>query len=119
MAAVNFLHHENPLTWAMVEPATLGVQGQRQTNVPLEKKNIGCFQENYQIFTKTATQDLFEMDPEILNLSQVMRMPSDLAPHSPNFHFTPNMRTLNLNRLMNPERENGIKKDPPTEWTAY
>ncbi|GFY03427.1 hypothetical protein TNCV_1173831 [Trichonephila clavipes] len=31
MAAVDFLHHENPLTWAGVEPATLGAESQRQT----------------------------------------------------------------------------------------
>ncbi|GFV92358.1 hypothetical protein TNCV_3949681 [Trichonephila clavipes] len=32
MAAVDFLHHENPPTWAGVEPATLSAEGQRQTN---------------------------------------------------------------------------------------
>ncbi|GFU20851.1 hypothetical protein TNCV_5059721 [Trichonephila clavipes] len=32
MAAVDFLHRENPSTWAGVEPATLGADGQRQTN---------------------------------------------------------------------------------------
>ncbi|GFW79356.1 hypothetical protein TNCV_2477631 [Trichonephila clavipes] len=32
MAAVDFLHHENPPTWAGVQPATLGGEGQRQTN---------------------------------------------------------------------------------------
>ncbi|GFW94438.1 hypothetical protein TNCV_2701591 [Trichonephila clavipes] len=32
MAAVDFLHHENPPTWSGVEPATLGADGQRQTN---------------------------------------------------------------------------------------
>ncbi|GFV71511.1 transposable element Tc1 transposase [Trichonephila clavipes] len=32
MAAVDFLHHENPSTCAGVEPATLGTEGQRQTN---------------------------------------------------------------------------------------
>ncbi|GFX26632.1 uncharacterized protein TNCV_4536421 [Trichonephila clavipes] len=32
MAAVNCLHHENPPTWAWVEPATLGAEGQLQTN---------------------------------------------------------------------------------------
>ncbi|GFU54557.1 hypothetical protein TNCV_3025091 [Trichonephila clavipes] len=32
MAAVDFLHHDNPSTWAGVEPATLGTEGQRQTN---------------------------------------------------------------------------------------
>ncbi|GFU49629.1 hypothetical protein TNCV_4143961 [Trichonephila clavipes] len=30
--AGDFLQHENPPTWAGVEPANLGVQGQRQTN---------------------------------------------------------------------------------------
>ncbi|GFW71529.1 hypothetical protein TNCV_2309641 [Trichonephila clavipes] len=33
MADVDFLHHENPPTWAGVEPATLGAEGQRQTNL--------------------------------------------------------------------------------------
>ncbi|GFT89068.1 hypothetical protein TNCV_3084841 [Trichonephila clavipes] len=32
MGAVNFLHHENLPTWTGVKHATLGVQGQRQTN---------------------------------------------------------------------------------------
>ncbi|GFW78646.1 transposable element Tcb2 transposase [Trichonephila clavipes] len=32
MAAVDFLYHENPPTWAGVEPATLGAEDQRQTN---------------------------------------------------------------------------------------
>ncbi|GFW72605.1 uncharacterized protein TNCV_3798331 [Trichonephila clavipes] len=32
MAAVEFLHHENPSTWARVEPTTLGTEGQRRTN---------------------------------------------------------------------------------------
>ncbi|GFU79957.1 uncharacterized protein TNCV_578371 [Trichonephila clavipes] len=32
MAAADFLHHENPPTWAWVEPATLGPEEQRQTN---------------------------------------------------------------------------------------
>ncbi|GFW96518.1 hypothetical protein TNCV_2845751 [Trichonephila clavipes] len=32
MAAVDFLHHENPPTWAGIEPATLGADGQQQTN---------------------------------------------------------------------------------------
>ncbi|GFU37378.1 transposable element Tc1 transposase [Trichonephila clavipes] len=32
MAAVDFLHHENPQTLAGVKPATLGAEGQRQTN---------------------------------------------------------------------------------------
>ncbi|GFU53844.1 hypothetical protein TNCV_4254531 [Trichonephila clavipes] len=32
MAAVNFLHHENPSTWAGVESTILGTEDQRQTN---------------------------------------------------------------------------------------
>ncbi|GFT12910.1 hypothetical protein TNCV_5096021 [Trichonephila clavipes] len=32
MAAVDFLHDENPPTWVGLEPATLGAEGQRQTN---------------------------------------------------------------------------------------
>ncbi|GFW60527.1 hypothetical protein TNCV_568751 [Trichonephila clavipes] len=32
MDAVDFLHHENPPTWAEVEPATLGAEDQHQTN---------------------------------------------------------------------------------------
>ncbi|GFV59179.1 uncharacterized protein TNCV_2339201 [Trichonephila clavipes] len=32
MAIVDFLHHENPPTWAGVEPVTLGAEVQRQTN---------------------------------------------------------------------------------------
>ncbi|GFS54644.1 transposable element Tcb1 transposase [Trichonephila clavipes] len=30
--AVDFLHHENPPTWAGVEPTTFGAEGQGQTN---------------------------------------------------------------------------------------
>ncbi|GFU47599.1 zinc finger BED domain-containing protein 5 [Trichonephila clavipes] len=32
MDAIDFLHQENPPTWAEVEPATVGAEGQRQTN---------------------------------------------------------------------------------------
>ncbi|GFU21140.1 hypothetical protein TNCV_5115421 [Trichonephila clavipes] len=32
MTAVHFLHHENSPTWAGDEPATLGADGQQQTN---------------------------------------------------------------------------------------
>ncbi|GFW24277.1 hypothetical protein TNCV_605271 [Trichonephila clavipes] len=32
MTAVDFLYHENPPTWAGVEPTTLGADDQRQTN---------------------------------------------------------------------------------------
>ncbi|GFW17415.1 hypothetical protein TNCV_3240451 [Trichonephila clavipes] len=32
MFAVNILHHENTSTWSGVEPATLGAEGQQQTN---------------------------------------------------------------------------------------
>ncbi|GFY29644.1 hypothetical protein TNCV_1812241 [Trichonephila clavipes] len=32
MATVDFLHHENPSTWAGVEPTTWGTESQRQTN---------------------------------------------------------------------------------------
>ncbi|GFX10064.1 hypothetical protein TNCV_4539351 [Trichonephila clavipes] len=32
MAAVDFLHQENPPTWAGVEPAILSTESQRQTN---------------------------------------------------------------------------------------
>ncbi|GFX94476.1 hypothetical protein TNCV_4295171 [Trichonephila clavipes] len=30
MATVDFLHHENPPTWAGVETATLGAEGQKE-----------------------------------------------------------------------------------------
>ncbi|GFV97525.1 hypothetical protein TNCV_2040331 [Trichonephila clavipes] len=30
MAAVDFLYHENPPTWAGIEPTTLGADGKRQ-----------------------------------------------------------------------------------------
>ncbi|GFW71415.1 putative DD41D transposase [Trichonephila clavipes] len=32
MATVDFLHHENPLTWAEIEPAKLNAERQRQTS---------------------------------------------------------------------------------------
>ncbi|GFU04657.1 hypothetical protein TNCV_4377251 [Trichonephila clavipes] len=32
MTVVDFLHYENPLTWAGIEPAALGADGQRRTN---------------------------------------------------------------------------------------
>ncbi|GFV48614.1 uncharacterized protein TNCV_5068991 [Trichonephila clavipes] len=36
MNAVDFLHHESPLTWTGVEPATLVVDSQRQTNYAIQ-----------------------------------------------------------------------------------
>ncbi|GFW47896.1 hypothetical protein TNCV_2400831 [Trichonephila clavipes] len=41
MAAVDFMHHENPPTWAGVQPETLGVEGQRQTNHATQPKLLG------------------------------------------------------------------------------
>ncbi|GFX18911.1 hypothetical protein TNCV_322161 [Trichonephila clavipes] len=32
MAPVDFLHHENPSTWAGAEPTNSGTESQRQTN---------------------------------------------------------------------------------------
>ncbi|GFU89241.1 hypothetical protein TNCV_2896891 [Trichonephila clavipes] len=40
MASVDFLHHENPSTWAGVEPATLGTEGLRQTNHATQPSTI-------------------------------------------------------------------------------
>ncbi|GFT62450.1 hypothetical protein TNCV_2899811 [Trichonephila clavipes] len=34
VVSVDFLHHESLPTWAGVEPASLGAEGQRQTNHP-------------------------------------------------------------------------------------
>ncbi|GFU08663.1 hypothetical protein TNCV_1995081 [Trichonephila clavipes] len=42
MAAVDFLHHDNPSTWAGVEPATLGTEAQwveRWTSNPVMGSN--------------------------------------------------------------------------------
>ncbi|GFW32347.1 hypothetical protein TNCV_675061 [Trichonephila clavipes] len=40
MAAVDFLHYENPPTWAGVEPVTLGAESQRQTNHATQQASI-------------------------------------------------------------------------------
>ncbi|GFV77420.1 hypothetical protein TNCV_1069491 [Trichonephila clavipes] len=40
MNNVHFLHHENPPTWAGVELANLGGQGQRQTNYATQMAGI-------------------------------------------------------------------------------
>ncbi|GFW74626.1 hypothetical protein TNCV_962011 [Trichonephila clavipes] len=45
MAAVDFLHHENPPTWAGVESTTLDAEGQRQTDHSIQPAR----------FAKTAT----------------------------------------------------------------
>ncbi|GFV83338.1 hypothetical protein TNCV_1900641 [Trichonephila clavipes] len=39
METVDFLHHENLPTWAGVGPATLGTEGQRQTNHATQPAN--------------------------------------------------------------------------------
>ncbi|GFV58516.1 hypothetical protein TNCV_1055201 [Trichonephila clavipes] len=40
MAAVDFLHHENPPTWTVIEPATLSAEDQRQTNLATQSADI-------------------------------------------------------------------------------
>ncbi|GFX94901.1 hypothetical protein TNCV_2379741 [Trichonephila clavipes] len=40
MTAVDFLHHENPPNMAGVEPATLGADGQRQTNYATQSAKL-------------------------------------------------------------------------------
>ncbi|GFV20686.1 hypothetical protein TNCV_777311 [Trichonephila clavipes] len=55
MATVDFLHHENPPTWAGVEPATLGAEGQRQTNHTTQLELIALFDRRKQ--AKTAAFD--------------------------------------------------------------
>ncbi|GFS90809.1 DUF4817 domain-containing protein [Trichonephila clavipes] len=42
MATIDFLHHENPTTWAGVEPATFGAEGQRQTNHAIQPAMFYC-----------------------------------------------------------------------------
>ncbi|GFV54184.1 hypothetical protein TNCV_1027561 [Trichonephila clavipes] len=42
IAAANFLHHENPPTWAGVKPAILGAEGQRQTNHATQPRVNKC-----------------------------------------------------------------------------
>ncbi|GFX07500.1 hypothetical protein TNCV_5092141 [Trichonephila clavipes] len=51
MDAVEFLHHKNPPTWAGVEPANSGVQGQRQTVYGPQPVNL-CKCMNNSIFSK-------------------------------------------------------------------
>ncbi|GFV68279.1 hypothetical protein TNCV_1875611 [Trichonephila clavipes] len=49
MAAVDFLHHENPPTWSGVEPATLGAEGKRKINhatQPAGKKRLNFNKES-------------------------------------------------------------------------
>ncbi|GFU45568.1 retrovirus-related Pol polyprotein from transposon opus [Trichonephila clavipes] len=41
MAAIDFLHHENTPTWAGIEPATLGAEGQRQTYHATQRAHNG------------------------------------------------------------------------------
>ncbi|GFT99011.1 hypothetical protein TNCV_3793911 [Trichonephila clavipes] len=61
MTAVDFLHHENPPTWARVEPANLGAEGQRQTSYVTEsaiETRFGIqrdFLETYRILNTFAT----------------------------------------------------------------
>ncbi|GFW76464.1 HTH_Tnp_Tc3_2 domain-containing protein [Trichonephila clavipes] len=52
MAAVDFLHHENPPTWAGVERATLGVEDQRQTNHATQPagQNINVLFDEFKLF---------------------------------------------------------------------
>ncbi|GFV11278.1 hypothetical protein TNCV_3723671 [Trichonephila clavipes] len=40
MAAVDFLHHKNPPTWAGVKPATFGAEGQRQINYATQSAKV-------------------------------------------------------------------------------
>ncbi|GFV96678.1 hypothetical protein TNCV_3387711 [Trichonephila clavipes] len=47
MDAVDFLHHENPPTWAGVEPATLGAEGSdKPVTPPIWRESIWAFTYN-------------------------------------------------------------------------
>ncbi|GFY31378.1 hypothetical protein TNCV_4989371 [Trichonephila clavipes] len=52
MDAVDFAHHENPPTWAGVEPATLGTEGQRQTNYAPQLAKESSFKVKHQMLFK-------------------------------------------------------------------
>ncbi|GFY11657.1 hypothetical protein TNCV_4231261 [Trichonephila clavipes] len=73
MIAVDFLHHENPSTWAGVKPATFCTESQRQTDHATQP---------------TSTRGLLVTDHVILNHGQVTWTAPELAPY-PNYTTTP------------------------------
>ncbi|GFX91599.1 hypothetical protein TNCV_3681851 [Trichonephila clavipes] len=52
MDTVDFLHHENPPTLAMVEPTNLGVQGERQTNYATQQAETRLSSSQFEKFEK-------------------------------------------------------------------
>ncbi|GFS96676.1 hypothetical protein TNCV_4753911 [Trichonephila clavipes] len=94
MNADDLLHHENPLTWAEVEPANLGVQGQRQANyVPTP---MGCRlldTKGAQFEELAAYQDLAILNSsEDTYVSKTNGTESALDMTAKRFHSTENSR---------------------------
>ncbi|GFX52455.1 hypothetical protein TNCV_4324721 [Trichonephila clavipes] len=86
MAAADFLHQENPPTCAGIEPATLGAEGQRQTNHVSTHAAI-LF---YFTLPSEATGGLLSTDFAILRHGQVTKTEPELCPSlSSNIHTTP------------------------------
>ncbi|GFW04232.1 hypothetical protein TNCV_2669971 [Trichonephila clavipes] len=74
MPAVNFLHYENLSNWAGVEPATIGGEGQRQTNETTQQINLEVnsadvpelLDSHYQELTIDELTEMHEQDIEEL-----------------------------------------------------
>ncbi|GFY35666.1 hypothetical protein TNCV_2619581 [Trichonephila clavipes] len=62
MDAVDILPHQNPPTWAMVEPTNLGARGQRLTNNAIKVGCLNCKPLCHGRFGKEAGKKIGEMD---------------------------------------------------------
>ncbi|GFU87106.1 hypothetical protein TNCV_430101 [Trichonephila clavipes] len=78
MAAVDFLHNENPPTWARVEPATLRAEGQRQTNHATQPEFLMF--DFVLSHTLKATRGLLVTNCVISNSRQMTKTTSKLVP---------------------------------------
>ncbi|GFX94904.1 hypothetical protein TNCV_2379771 [Trichonephila clavipes] len=87
MTAVDFLHHESPPTMAGVEPATLGADGQQQTNYATQTAKAEI----------SATRSPLATDLIILNHGQVTRTVPELAPPLPS--TTPTVGRLSSRQI--------------------
>ncbi|GFT08497.1 retrovirus-related Pol polyprotein from transposon TNT 1-94 [Trichonephila clavipes] len=105
MAAVDFLHHENPANWAGVEPATLGVEGQRETHhstqIPL-----------------TIVRHLKKSDPNFYDLLVLFFQSRSMISMKSRTFFM-NSVASTLNRVADMEFNNQISVLTQNNWNTW
>ncbi|GFV95106.1 hypothetical protein TNCV_3709011 [Trichonephila clavipes] len=71
MTTVDFLHHENPLTWAGVESSTLGAEGQRTDSIVATA--VRC------LWSKIRSRRVISFGPRTSGVTEMIKAPEKSA----------------------------------------